>query len=154
MSQYFIEKIEVAVTLFMADGLVREGYVYLSRFSALHPGEQTVEEMFNEPDPFVPLRKKDGQFSIIRKGAITHLRFESPLPPMSSSLGEEIGIKVHFPGGEFLQGEITLYGPDDKRRLQDFLNITRRFFQITSDAAHYLVNPEMVSEVIPLPKFH
>lgn len=150
MSQYFVEKIEVAVTLFMSDGLVREGFVYLSRFSACHPGEQTVEEIFNEPDPFIPLRKKDGQFCIIRKGAVTHLRFDRTAEDANRHMGEQIGIRIHFAAGEFLQGKVLLYGPNDKRRLQDFFNSARKFFQINSDSAHYLVNPEQISEVLPL----
>ncbi len=148
MSIYHIDKLECAVTLFLCDGLVREGVVYLSPLSPTHSGPQSPLELFREPEPFLPLRKADGSFSLVNKNVVSHLRFDSD-PDAPRSFGHRLAVRLVFLGGEVLHGTLTLEAPEGKNRLQDFLNLQGTFFLLDSGAAHYLINPAMICEIAP-----
>ena len=147
MSIYRVEKLECPVTLFLSDGLVREGVVFLSPLSALHSGGQTLLEFCNEPAQFIPFRKADGTFSLINKAAISHLRFQpAPAPP---DIGHPLEVRMVFLGGEVLTGRLILAAPEGKERLQDFINDQHGFFHLDCGGAHYLVNPRQICDIAP-----
>lgn len=148
MSIYHVDKIECPINLFLCDGMVREGVIFLSPFSATHPGAQTPLEVFNDPEPFFAFRKADGSFSMVNKSAVSHLRF-TPASDAEPMLGHPLEVRMVFLGGEVLQGTLTLETPEGKGRLQDFLNRRRGFFPLACGAAHYLVNPLLLCEIAP-----
>jgi hypothetical protein len=148
MNIYHVDKLECPVTLFLQDGLVREGVVFLSPFSPSHAGAQTLLELVNEEAPFFPFRRDDGSFSLVNKALVSHLRFQAP-PPEDWPLGHRIEVSLAFAGGEVLRGTLTVQAPEGKDRLQDFLNLRQTFIQIDCGDAHYLVNPRLTWEIVP-----
>lgn len=147
MNIYHVDKLECPVTLFLHDGIVREGVIFLSPLSTTHEGAQTPLELFNEPVPFFAFRKAEGSFSLVNKASVGHLRFQPGAA--SSLLGHPLEVRIVFLGGETLQGTLTLAAPEGKGRLQDFLNDQRGFFLLDCGAAHYLVNPRLICEIAP-----
>ena len=148
MSIYHVDKLECAVTLFLGDGLIREGVVFLSPLSPTHAGPQTPLELFKEPGLFLPLRKADGSFSLINKNILSHLRYD-PAPDTPPTFGHRLAVRMVFLGGEVLQGTLSLEAPEGKNRLQDFLNAQKTFFLLDCGPAHYLINPAMICEIAP-----
>ncbi len=147
MNDYRVEKIELPVTLFLADGVVHEGILFLSPFSPSHSGQQRLVEMFYEPDVFFPFRDKSGRFALVNKSAITHVRY--PLQEEEREFGKWSRVRLTFYGGDLLEGDIVIAMPADKGRLQDYVNSTPGFFCLYSHDAHYIVNGDLIREIAP-----
>ncbi|KIH77820.1 hypothetical protein SAMN05660860_01331 [Geoalkalibacter ferrihydriticus] len=150
MSEYRLEKIEKDVVLFLVDGVVLEGVVFLSAFAYGHSGRQTLLELLREVERFLPFRDRAGTLRLINREAISHVRHVPQAQPESAPLGEEVGARLVFFGGETLEGNITLEMPEDKNRIKDFLNSAPAFFPLSSGNTHYIINSRQIHQVIPL----
>lgn len=147
MSDYRVNKIEAPVTLFLADGVVHEGILFLSPVSPTHSGPQRLLELFLEPEPFCPFKEKKGRFCLINKNAITHARY--PARHEEDVFGDQIKVRLNFYGGEILEGIIIVAMPADKARIQDYINSTPGFFCLYTEDAHYVVNSDLIREITP-----
>ncbi len=148
MNDFRVEKIDKEAVLFFADGVVLEGVVYLSPFAQGHSGAQTVLELLEEKDRYLPFHDREGAFRLVNKQALTHLRYGrgeegDPL----AELGERIQVRIIFFGGETLEGAIVLNMPENRRRLLDFLNAFPDFFFLEGSSARYIVNGQMIREI-------
>lgn len=149
MSEFRLEKIEKDVVLFLADGLVLEGVVFLSTFAYGHSGRQTFLELLREDDRFLPLRDREGNFRLVNKDAISHARHTPGSAPEPPPLGEAVQARLFFFGGETLEGTIVLEMPEGKSRLKDFVNAAPAFFPIDCGKSHYIVNSRRIHQVMP-----
>jgi hypothetical protein len=147
MNDYRVNKLEISVTIFLADGVVHEGILFLSPFSPSHSGPQRVIEMFREADIFFPFKDKNGRFALINKSSITHVRY--PLQDEEETYGDRNRVRLTFYGGELLEGEIVIAMPAGKGRIQDYLNSTPGFFCLYTSDAHYIVNGDLIREIAP-----
>ncbi len=148
MNCQHVDKLECPVTLFLCDGMVREGSLFLTPASASHGEAQTPLELANEPPPFFAFRKPDGSFSLVNKATVSHLRFRpGPAPPAP---GPPLEVRMVFPGGEVLQGTLTLAAAEEKGRLEEIFGVRRGFFLLDCGSAHYLVNSRLICEINPL----
>ncbi len=150
MSIYRVEKTELPVVVFQADGSVMKGVVFLSAATYSHMGKQTLHELMKEAGDFFPFRSDSGNFCVTNKQTITHIRFE-PLQsdPEQESLGHREDVDVKFVGGEQLTGTVTIEMPDGKSRLFDFINAMDGFFMLQNQEAHYLVNVRQIRDINP-----
>lgn len=146
MSDYRVDKVELPVMLFLADGVVHDGVMFLSPFSPFHSGCQRLIELFREVDTFCPFRGKDGRFRLINKSSVTHARY--PVQAEEEIYGDRVKVQLTFYGGELLEGSLNISMPAGKGRLQDYINSTPGFFCMHSDDAHYVVNGDLIRELI------
>jgi len=144
MSLYRVDKREQPVVLFLADGVVREGTVFLSPFSQLRSGPQTLLDLFHEKEPFMPFRGNDGRFTLLNKSAVTHLRYHDDA---EEHLGERLNVRLTFYGGENLEGTLTIAMPEGMSRLQDYVNSSPGFFPVETPDARYLINGALIREI-------
>lgn len=149
MNQYRVDKREQPATLFLADGVVQEGVLFLSPFSQSHSGEQSLLELLRDREVFIPFRRHDGGFCLINKDSITHLRY-NPISEFIPPFGDRVMVRITFFGGELLQGSIALDMPEGQNRLQDYLNAAPGFFPLDSGDAHYIVNGALIRDITPL----
>lgn len=149
MSLYRVDKREVNVALFLTDGVVHEGVVFLSSLSQSHDGRQTLLEMFREREPFFAFRDNSESFALVNKNAITHARFVER-EEEELALGEELSVRIVFFGGEALQGKIRLAMPEGQSRLQDYVNAAPGFFPLEGSEFRYIINGTLIREIAPL----
>ena len=150
MSIYRVEKAELPVIVFQADGSVMKGVVFLSAASYNHMNTQTLNDLLNEPGDFFPFRNESGHFCITNKQTITHIRFEPKgTDPEHASLGHSEDVEIRFVGGEQLTGSVTIEMPEGKSRLFDFINALEGFFLLQNQEAHYLVNVRQLRDISP-----
>ncbi len=147
MNDYRVEKLELPVMLFLADGVVHDGVMFLSPFSPSHSGSQRLVELFREADTFCPFKDKDGRFSLVNKSSVTHARY--PVQDEEETYGDRIKVRLTFYGGELLEGTIIIAMPAGKGRLQDYVNSTPGFFCLLTEDAHYIVNDDLIREISP-----
>lgn len=145
MSEFRVEKKEEAVVIFMADGIVYEGTLFLSPFAQHRSGGQSVSDLLMEGQPFLPVKSAKGDFLLVSKGMISHLRYEN----LEESLGcfPERDVHITFLGGEELKGTVCLDLPTEGRRIQDFFNSGAKYFSMKSGGHDYLVNLNLIQAV-------
>lgn len=150
MSVYRVEKSELPVVVFQADGSVMKGVVFLSATAYSHMGQQTLHDLLKEPGDFFPFRSEDGGFCVTNKQTITHIRFEPPEQEDDyQSLGDHEDVDIKFVGGEKLSGTVIIEMPEGRNRLFDFINAMEGFFLLQNQEAHYMVNVSQVRDISP-----
>lgn len=150
MSVYRVEKTELPVVIFQADGSVMKGVVFLSASAYSHMGQQTLLDLMKEPGNFFPFRSEAGAFCVANKTTITHIRFDPPEEASAyESLGDREDVDIKFVGGEQLSGTVTIEMPEGRNRLFDFLNAMNGFFLLQNQEAFYLVNITQIRDVNP-----
>lgn len=150
MSVYRVEKSELPVVVFQADGSVMKGVVFLSATAYSHMGKQTLFDLLKEPGEFFPFRSDTGNFCVTNKQTITHLRFDPPEQEDGyQSLGDREEVDIRFVGGEQLSGTVTIGMPEGRNRLFDFINAMVGYFLLQNQEAHYLVNVSQVRDIRP-----
>ena len=150
MSIYRVEKSELPVVIFQADGSVMKGVVFLSAAAYSHMGKQTLLDLMKEPGDFFPFRSDSVGFCVTNKQTITHVRFDPPAEdPEYQSLGDREDVEIKFVGGEQLAGTVTIEMPEGKSRLFDFVNAMEGFFLLQNQEAHYLVNVKQIRDISP-----
>jgi len=146
MSEFRIEKTEEPVVIFMADGVVYEGSIFLSPYSQHRSGGQTVADLLLEEQPFLPMKTNKGDYTLISKAMVSHLRYTTKQEHLS--VFPEREVKITFLGGEELQGTVCLDLPSESRRIQDFFNSSSKYFSLKSGGHDYLVNMNLIQGVI------
>lgn len=146
--EYQVEKVETAVTLFLAGGQSRQGVVFLSPLSLYSEGGQTLGELLREPGPFIPFVGDDAGFVLINKAQISYLCYQ-PTSTGMPVLGTPLEITVTLVNDRQLAGTLVLEAPEGKARLQDFMNSNTAYFALDCGEKVCLVNPAMIVEIAP-----
>lgn len=141
-----IEKRQEQVSLFMADGIILEVIVFLAQYAMLHSGEQTLLDLLLEENSFLPVKAESGDFHLVRKGMISHIRCQVDLDENLEYTVREV--KINFLGNKTLHGEIKMDLPPHSARLTDYINGGTEFFPIFSDGVSYLVNRSLVRDIV------
>ena len=150
MSVYRVEKSELPVVVFQADGSIMKGVVFLSAAAYSHMGQQRLLDLLKEPGDFFPFRSEAGEFCVTNKQTITHVRFEPPEQEEEyQSLGDREDVEIKFVGGEQLRGTLVIEMPEGRNRLFDFINAMEGFFLLQNEEAHYMVNVSQVRDISP-----
>jgi hypothetical protein len=151
MSLYRVEKTELPVVIFQADGSIMKGVVFLSASAYSHIGRQSLLDLLKEPGNFFAFRNESGEFCAVNKQTISHIRFAPAAEEKAyESLGEREDVEVRFATGEQLCGTVTIEMPEGRKRLFDFINAMKGFFELYNAEAHYLVNVAQVRNISPL----
>jgi len=112
---------------------------------------QGLLDLLKEPGNFFPFRSESGAFCAANKQTVTHIRFDPPEEGKAyQSLGDREDVEIKFVGGEQLSGTVTIEMPEGRKRLFDFINATKSFFELHNQEAHYLVNVTQVRDISPL----
>lgn len=150
MSVYRVQKSELSVVVFQADGSIMKGVVFLSATAYNHAGKQTLLDLLKEPGDFFPFRSESGEFCVTNKQTITHIRFVPPEQEEEyQSLGDRENVEIKFVGGEQLGGTVVIEMPEGRSRLFDFINFMEGFFLLQNEEAQYLVNVSHVRDISP-----
>ena len=141
-----VEKRQEQVALFMADGIVFEGTVFLAQYAMHHSGEQRVLDLLLEEDNFLPMKLADGSFHLLRKGMISHVRCEVFLDEGLEHTDRQV--KISFIGNEALSGMVKMDMPAHSARLTDYINNGNEFFPLFSGGHSYLVNRSLIRDLV------
>jgi len=151
MKEYQVQKHRRPITLFLVDGLVLEGWVFLSEFAADHQGPEGLLDLMLDPTPFFPLELEDGSFRLVGKSGVAHARGAvEHHPEVPYELTWEV--RVIFVGGDGLPGALHATLPPGQQRLQDYLSQVPPFLPLFTDQFQHVINLQHVREILPLTK--
>jgi hypothetical protein len=152
MSDFRIEKIRRRVTVTLSGGRVIEGDVFLQPTLPYRGGPQEPAELFNEPDPFIPLATQGygttDEFVLLGKEQIARVQFEATAADTPLEGVEDAAVEVGFADGSSTSGKLLLETRADRPRLLDFLNDDQqRFLTLRSPQGVCLINRRLISQV-------
>jgi len=147
MSEHLkVEKQTQQVRLFMSDGVVFEGHVYLAQYAMHHAGEQTVLDLLIDTNPFLPMHNSNGEFLLIQKGMICYLCCDVPMNDQINYTQRQV--KIAFPEDKSLTGTLKIDMPGHSLRLTDYINSGNDFFPLFAEDISYLVNRNLIQHIL------
>jgi len=146
----------VAAELVLLDGSSVEGDLHLQPQTALHEGRETLLELLNRPDGFIPLTR-DGGVVFVSKAQLVQVNsppgimLEDPERATAAKRFElRVEVRVELAGRHEVRGWTSVELPPTRGRLLDYLNSSERFFMILSDDVTCYINRAHVRLVHPL----
>lgn len=141
MSDYRIEKDRFSVTLFFSDGKVDEGNVYLSFQAANHEGRESVRDVLNQQDSFLPVNFPKRSTKLINKRHLLMVSF--PSSKEEGELEAEANpheVAIHLDNGVQVEGKFIFLLPPHSSRVKDYLSQTESFIELRKEEEIYLIN--------------
>lgn len=150
----FIEKLRVHVRISRPGEPPVEGVVSLMPDSGCHTGPETLLELLDPPDGFIPFeRSLDDAVLLISRPDIQWLMVNPHVAidlvrPQAFRFAREERVRVRLRGGEELDGLLQMELPRDVNRTSDYLNGHERFFPLTTRQGIFLIQKAAVREVL------
>lgn len=148
MSEFRIEKVRRCAVVTLAGGGTVQGDFFLQPTARYRVGPQHPAELFEEPDPFLPLAIAADQLVFIAKAQVIRVQFAAD--PADTEVGgvEEASVDVTCTDGSVASGQLRLETRADRPRLLDYLNgETQQFLTLHSPDGILLINRRQIVQV-------
>jgi hypothetical protein len=152
---YQIPKIRIPIEVtFHGESAVPLG-MFVGKICGHHDGPERPSEVLNGDQEFIPMVRPDGGPIIVRREAILMLSVDAIHEgerPSGMGLGQVASVEVtlDLEDGSSVGGIFEYMMPEDRCRLQDFLNAGLRFLPLREGTTVRLINSRFVRRVIPL----
>jgi len=148
ISEYRIEKVRRRVTIALDGGETLEGDVFLQPAARYRHGPQDPAELFNEPEPFLPLATPGDRSILIAKAQVRSVQFQDEDADTDLGGVAEAEVEVTFTDGTSTSGALRLETRADRPRLLDFLNDDhQRFLRLRLPSGPCLINRSKIAKV-------
>jgi hypothetical protein len=141
MSDYRIEKDRFSVKLCFSDGKVDEGNIYLSLQAANHEGRESVRDVLNQQDSFLPVNFPTRSTKLVNKRHLLMVSF--PSNEKAEDLGAEANpheVILHLINGVQIGGKFIFLLPPHSSRVKDYLSQAESFMELRKEGEIYLIN--------------
>lgn len=129
MSELFIDKPRLAVTLALRGGRRLDGEIFVPASARSRGNPEGVPEFMNSADRYFPLLLPDGRVSLIAKAQLVAVQFARDMMDESAMyFGEPAEVAVTMDDGTTFCGEFLLSGLPSHRRVLDQLNYATEAF--------------------------
>ena len=145
MPSLAVDKIKKKVSLALADRTQLSGSIFLSHFSELGVGQETIVDTLTGPEQFIPFETTEGEVSFINQKQIVWVA--SLLDPAASQApltSEKRNVTVLLRDGKRLRGDLIMSLPQEKNRFSDWLNEVKDFMILRDEKRELVVNINFV----------
>ena len=144
--------IRVPATLHFADGTEIAGALHVQSAVANHPGPETLAELLNRPEPFLPLTLDEDGVRFVPKAQIALVETEAPTDTDADrrSAIRFVSLEVAMMSDRLISGFAECELPPNRSRALDLLNDGGGFFALTAEATLWAVNRTHVRTVRPV----
>ncbi|MEW5722756.1 MAG: hypothetical protein AB1896_06595 [Thermodesulfobacteriota bacterium] len=148
MSSLAVDKVKKKVAVSLADRTQLTGYIFLSAFSEIGVGAQSVLEALTGRELFLPFETPEGELSFINRRQIVWLSslFE-PEELTGRVPAETRGVTIFLKDGQRLRGHMVKAMPETKDRLSDWLNDLADFMVVRDQKREILINLDFIIRV-------
>ena len=144
LSMLRISKLEKHVKILLAGrkGNCEEAELFVSEFSSLHSGPESIEELLNRGPIFIPARYSDGKIHLLNRTQILYVEEQGhELQPEGNAL------RIYFMDGTHIDAMIFEIMPERYRRTLDFFNGKRTFLPLLRKGSKIYINKECVTRI-------
>jgi hypothetical protein len=139
-----VEKIKVAATLYLTEGVKKKGFIFLSPFGAVGSRPQTVEELVSEREKVLPFEDSEEGFMLVGKAGIAAIGVGIETSSYEMEFFNATGVVIHLMGGFGLVGDF-LVEKGLGFRPSDAINSDEPWFLLKSGDTVYLVSKKHLS---------
>ena len=150
---YRIEKDKLAVSIRLKGGENVHGFIFVQPSVYRHLGREEPVDVFNSPEPFLPLVTEEGDTFLVAKDQVVEAWpvDESEADELRRASARSVVLEITLVDGAVRTGAILLELPSDRARPLDFLNQHNdRFLTLFADDAIHLVNMRCIERVRPM----
>lgn len=147
-----VPKENVRVTITLTNSSTIKGEMFLNRGEIPKSNLNELLEELNTDSLFFPfLVLGDEEIMLINKKQLMYVHME-PEEEQEEDLADikKSLVRIDIKNGNNIKGTVEINFPKGKRRVQDFLNLTDRFFALRGDDWDYIVNKNHVLNVTDL----
>ena len=131
--------------------------LYLSECARSHDGYERPSDMLNGGESFFPALSSDGLVRLLQRDSVSVVSVPSESEadvegilagidgPGAATIKE---IEVLLEDGVVLKGAVEYVMPEDRSRLQDFLNLEERFLSLRQSGTVHLINKSRIVSII------
>ena len=153
-SGYRIEKIRCPVVVRTHSGETITGEMFLQPFARPNGGDERLQDILNNSEPFFPLALADGDTLLLAKEQVLEVSSEREGEDVEDAIGalaRPMVVEVRLVSGEKHPGALFLDMPTERPRLLDFLNRDgERFLTLHGTERRFLINRRAIEHVRPL----
>jgi hypothetical protein len=144
--------VRVPATLHFADGTEIAGALHVQSAVGTHPGPETVAELLNRPEPFLPLSLDEDGVRFVPKAQVALVETAAPGPEDAErrSAVRFVSLEVSMMSDRLINGFAECELPPNRSRALDLLNDGGAFFALTAEATLWAVNRTHVRTVRPV----
>ena len=151
MSQFKVQKQQVAASLILSTGAIRHGYFFVVS-SLTHGGPERVGDLLNGSSGFFPFQHDNGttgQYNrnhlvmVMLPAGIAEEEFE---PGFSVSLRRDVSMTLST--GTTIDGTVLVSGPVGHERLSDYARASKQFWYILTLRGTVIVNSDHIVELV------
>lgn len=129
-----------------------EKTLFLSPFAETHQGRETLSDLLQKKEKFLPVLESNNTLLLIRKSSIQWIEVLDPEETEWYYMEMRIGtprakILVEFATGDQMEGYIHALTPEGDRRVSDVVNLTEGFLHLESREGLYLINLSKVNTI-------
>ena len=136
-----VDKIKKKVSLSLSDGSQYSGHVFLSPFSELGVGQETILEALTGRDRFLPFETSEGEVTFLNRDHVVWMAsMLEPDKERESVPPDRRNVTIHLHDGKRLRGDVVMALPDEKGRLSDWLNEVSGFMVLQDEKREVLIN--------------
>lgn len=147
MGQFQVEKERVNVRIVLVDGHVIEGSVFLALHSSYGVGRQTMREILEDPNSFMPINDTTGGFALVGKGRIGAVSLGLELDP-TPEFTKRVKARLLIQGmAEEVAGELIVPEGPSAFRVSDYLNSSEQWFRVEEGETLMMIPKKAVQEV-------
>jgi hypothetical protein len=152
---YQIPKIRVPIEVTFRDEPAVPLGMFVGKICGHHEGPERPSEVLNGDQEFIPMVRAGGEPLIVRREAILMVAVEAIHEgerPSGMGLGQVATVEVtlDLEDGSTVHGVFEYMMPEDRCRLQDFLNAGLRVLPLREGSSVRLINSRFIRRVTPL----
>ena len=148
MNECKIEKSLFPVKIFFLDGTIKEGGVYLSLQAAHHEGRETVSDVLNQKEQFIPINFKEEQIRLINKAHIIMISFPLYKENIENLMPcYVVDVEINLNNKTQKEGIFVFQLPKHLTRVKELLNHAKLFVELRIDREIYLINKDHILSV-------
>lgn len=113
MDELKVKKQPLPVTMYLADGTVESGTLFLSTTSPSHSGAATIQDLMDEPSQLLPFNLRAERFQLVGKRNISAIRAISG--PKPAGFFERVDATIKLIGSHTFNGHLLVEGGRGER---------------------------------------
>jgi hypothetical protein len=154
MSEYSVPTTPLRVTLWLTDGRILDGEVFLPSTSSVRDGPMLAGEWVNFAPPFVPVRSPvDRTVTLVARAHVVTIALDAGVPaadPEELVSARTRRVVVETTGGTAYEGWMAITMPTHQQRLVDWLNTPDAYTTIDVDGRVHLIQKAHILRIVDL----
>jgi hypothetical protein len=151
MSEFAVPTTSLPILVWMSDGRMLDGEVFLPSESPYRDGPMLLDEWAALAPAFVPLREADGHVSLVSRAHVVAFALPVGIPATAEEELVDAPIRhvvVETLGGQRFEGNVAIAMPRAQQRLNDWMNTTAPYVVLDVGGRAHLISKARIVRIV------